>query len=182
MEKLLRSLTIAVLVLGLSLAVFSLTQAEQSGTVTIKVTIAPSISVSLSEDAVSLGSLAAGATAVSTTPITITNNGSGINQTYSLSLTNPSGWTASQVSAGVEEFALNAAFSDSATTITWDTAEHALSTAPVSATSAKFAGNQTGINVPYNATRKLWFQFKAPTATTVNTEQSIVVTITAEAS
>lgn len=182
MGKLLRGLTIVVLALGLCLAAFSLTAADQTGTVTIKVTIAPSISISLSENAVSLGSLAAGGAALSTTPITVKNNGSGINETYSLSLTNPAGWTASQSVAGAEEFVLNAAFSDSSTGIAWDTAEHALSTAPVSATSTKFAGDQTGRNVPYNAARKLWFQFKAPTATTVNSEQSIVVTITAEAS
>jgi hypothetical protein len=76
---------------------------------------------------------------------------------------------------------LDAAFSDSASGISWNETNHALSTSSVTASAAKFAGDQTGVSVPYNEARKLWFKFAAPTATTVQTEQSIVVTVTAQA-
>lgn len=156
--------------------------AASSDSVAVKVTITPSISVSITEDSLSLGSVDAGATKISTSAVTVTNNGSGVNETYSLSLANPSGWTASQAAAGVETYVLDAAFSASVSGITWSETNHALSTTPVVSSSTKFAGDQTGTNVPYNATRKLWFQFKAPTATSVSAEQSIVVTVTAQAS
>ena len=157
-------------------------QAGGSDSVMVKVKIAPSISVSITEAELSLGTMDAGATKVATSAVTVTNDGSGINETYSLSLTNPSGWTASQSAAGVEKYVLDAAFSSSTSGITWDEAKHALSTTPTAASATKFAGDQTGAGVPYNATRKLWFQFKAPTATAVTEEQAITVTITASAS
>lgn len=157
-------------------------EAGLSDTVAVKVTVTPSISVSITEDTLALGSVAAGATKVSATAVTVTNNGSGVSEIYSLSLTNPGSWTASQTAPGVETYVLNAAFSSAVGGITWDEANHALSTTAVASSGSKFAGDQTGINVPYNATRKLWFQFKAPTATTVSTEQDIVVTVTAGAS
>lgn len=156
-------------------------EAAQSDAVAVKVTVTPSISVSITETALSLGSVSAGSTSVSTTAVTVTNDGSGVNETYSLSLSNPSGWTASQTAAGVETYVLNAAFSNLVSGITWDLIAHALSTTPVASSATKFSGDQTGVSVPYNATRKLWFQFRAPTATTVSTEQSIAVTITAQA-
>lgn len=157
-------------------------EAAQSDSLAVKVTVAPSISVSITEDTLSLGSVSAGGTKVSAAAVTVINDGSGVNETYSLSLTNPTGWTASQTAAGAEVYVLNAAFSNAVSGITWDVANHALSNSAVVCSATKFAGDQTGVSVPYNATRKLWFQFKAPTATTVGTEQSIVVTITAQAS
>ena len=157
-------------------------EAAQSDTVAIKVTITPSISVNITEDTLSFGSVAAGSTTVSSAGATVTNNGSGVNETYSLSVTDPSGWTASQTAAGAETYVLNTAFSNLASGVTWGEANHALSTSPVVSTATKFAGDQTGVSVPYNAARKLWFQFKAPAATAVTQEQSIVVTVTAQAS
>lgn len=156
--------------------------AAQSDAVLVKVTIAHSLSVNITEDNLSLGSVATGATAVSTTPVIVTNNGTGISESYSLSLTNPAGWTASQTNAGAETYVLNAGFSNAVSGISWDNADHALSTTSQAATDVKFAGDQTGSQVPYNAVRKLWFQFKAPTVTTVNAEQNIIITITAQAS
>ena len=171
------------LMAGLSFLVVSSTlEAAQSDTLAVKVTIAPSISVNITEDTLSFGSVAAGSTTVSSAGATVTNNGSGVNETYSLSVTDPSGWTASQTAAGAETYVLNTAFSNLASGVTWGEANHALSTSPVVSTATKFAGDQTGVAVPYNAARKLWFQFKAPTATNVGTEQSIVITVTAQAS
>lgn len=156
-------------------------EAAQSDAVAVKVTIAPSISVSVTEDTLTLGSVATGGTKVSAAAVTVTNDGSGVNETYSLSLANPAGWTASQTALGVETYVLNTAFSNAVSGITWDVSNHALSTTPIVCSASKFAGDQTGVSVPYNGIRKLWFQFKAPTVTTVGTEQSIVVTVTAQA-
>lgn len=163
-------------------SVISKTEAAQSDSITVRVTVSPSISISISEDALLLGSVAAGSATVSASAITVTNNGSGVNETYSLSLVNPSGWTASQTTNGQETYVLNAAFDADGAGITWDEDKHALSTTATACSASKFAGDQTAVAVPYNATRKLWFQFKAPTATAVNTEQGMVVTVTAGAS
>jgi hypothetical protein len=170
-----------VCVLSLALGA-SVALAAQSDSVTLKVRVTPAISVNITETELLLGDLAAGGIKTSATGVTVTNNGSGVNETYSVSLTNPSAWTADQTAAGVEKFVLNAAFDADGGGIVWDNAKHALSTTPVASTATKFAGDQTGISVPYNETRKLWFQFKAPTATTSGAEQSIVVTVTAQAS
>lgn len=160
----------------------TLAYAAQSDTVAVKVTIAPTLSVSITEDTLSFGSVATSSATISGSGVTVLNNGSGINETYSLSLTNPSGWTASQTAVGVNTYVLNAAFSSSTAGITWSEANQALSATAVASSSTKFAGDQTGVTVPYNATRKLWFQFKAPTSSSVSTEQTIVVTVTAQAS
>lgn len=156
--------------------------AGSTDSLTVKVTVTPSISVSITETELQLGSVPAGGTKFSATGATVTNDGSGINETYSLSLINPPGWTASPTAPGVETYVLNGVFDADGTGITWDNTNHALSTTPVPCSATKFAGDQTGVNVPYNAQRKLWFQFKSPTATTIGTEQSIGVTITAQAS
>ena len=175
-----RSLLI-LLMLALSLLPVSLAKAASTDTVAVKVTIASTLSVNITETEYQFGTLNAGSTTVSATGATVTNNGSGVNETYSLSLTNPSGWTASQTAAGSNTYVLNAALSNLVTGITWSAANHALSTTPVVCSATKFAGDQTGVSVPYNATRKLWFQFLAPTTSTVATEQAITVTVTAQA-
>jgi hypothetical protein len=76
---------------------------------------------------------------------------------------------------------MNAAFDADGAGITWSAANHALSTAPTSCSATKFAGDQTGLSVPYNSARKLWLQFKAPTSSTLTTQQTITLTITAVA-
>jgi hypothetical protein len=171
-----------IVIVSLALCIFASTASygAQSDSLTVKVTVTPSLSVSIAETELALGQVAAGGTSLSTTGVTVTNDGSGINETYALSLTNPAGWTASQTAAANETYVLNAAFDADGSAITWDNANQALSTTAVACSATKFAGDQTGVNVPYNATRKLWFQFKAPTATTVGTEQGIAVTITAQ--
>jgi hypothetical protein len=153
--------------------------------VAVKVTITPSNSVSITETEIILpGPISAGGTVVSGAGVTVTNDGSGIAETYSLSLANPAGWTASQTAPGSETYVLNAAFSSVVAGITWNVTNQALSTSAVASTAIKFAGDQTGVSVPYGApgVRKLWFQFKAPTATSINTQQAIAVMVTAQAS
>ncbi len=180
-KKYLRVLMILLLV-TLMCPIMSKAYAASSDTVAIKVTVTPALSVSITENTLALGSVVAGSATVSAAALTVTNDGSGVNETYSLSVANPSGWTASQTAAGSETYVLNAAFSNLVTGITWGEANDALSTAPVVSTTTRFAGDQTGAAVPRSAVRKLWFQFKAPTATTVSAEQSIVLTVTAQAS
>lgn len=178
-KKFLR-LVIVLLVSMLTCYAASNLEAAQSDSLSVKVTVTPALSVNITETALALGSVATGSITASTSAVTVTNDGSGVNETYSLSLTNPLGWTASQTAAGVETYVLNALFDADGTGISWSETNHALSTTPVACSTTKFAGDQTGISVLYNAVRKLWFQFKAPTATNVNTEQSISVTITAQ--
>lgn len=182
MDKRLSRLIPVLLVVIFTCLAVSKIEAAQSDSVAVKVTITPSISVSVTETELLLGSLAAGATKVSTSAVTVTNDGSGVNETYSVNLADPSGWTASQTAAGVETYVLDAAFDADGTGITWSETNHALSTTPAASSATKFAGDQTGLSVPYNAARKLWFQFKAPTATSVSAEQNIAVTVTAQAS
>ncbi|MBU0479256.1 hypothetical protein KKC91_11915 [bacterium] len=156
-------------------------QAAESDVVTVRVSILASLSVDITETEVDLGSVSAGSTTVSSFGVTVTNTGSGIDETYSLSLVDPSGWSASQSAAGVDTYVLNASF-DSDGVLTWDVTDHALSTTPVVCTGSVFAGDQTGVSVPQGGVRSLWFQFLAPTATSVSEEQGIMVTITAQVS
>ncbi|MCM8781752.1 MAG: hypothetical protein NC828_01695 [Candidatus Omnitrophica bacterium] len=178
MKKLLTVITL-IMTFGIAASAYA---AQLDTLLTIKVKVKPSISVDIAETELSLGDVTAGGFRTSMGSVTVTNNGSGINETYSLSLANPSRWTAVQDTTGVEKYILNAAFDADGNGIAWDNAKHALSTDVVSCSVVKFAGDQTGVAVPYNEVRKLWFQFKAPTATSVTTEQSITVTVTAQAS
>lgn len=156
--------------------------AASSDTLAITVTVSSTLGVSISESTIDFGSVGIGTTTQSTSGVTITNTGSGINETYELSLTNPSGWIASQTVADTDIYVLNAAFDGDGTGITWAEASHALSTTPMSSSLTKFAGDQNGLNVPYNETRELWFQFKSPTQSSVATQQTITLTVTAVAS
>jgi hypothetical protein len=154
--------------------------AAGSDSVTVKVKILSSLSVDITESALDLGSVNVGSTTVSGSGVTVTNTGSGVAETYSLSLSNPSGWTAGQA-AGANAYVLNAAFDADGSAISWSAANDALTTTATTASATKFASDQTGLSVPQGAVRKLWFQFLAPTATDITTGQDITVTITAAA-
>lgn len=182
-----KKLLVIIFVIGLFAFVTYAAEAAQTDSLTLKVRVTPSISVSITETELVLGDVAAGGIKVSTAGVTVTNDGSGANETYSLSLTNPAsptplGWTAVQDTPDVEKYILNAAFDADGTNVDWDNAKHALSTAPTPCSATKFAGDQNGLAVPYNSPRLLWFQFQAPTATNITLEQGIVVTVTAQAS
>jgi hypothetical protein len=110
--------------------------------------------------------------------ITVRNDGN-VNATYSLNLVDPQGWTALQAQQGAETYILNAAF-DTDGSLEWQEAIHALSVEPVMSNSTRFAGDQAGTNVEPSGERTLWFQFKAPTQTSVDSEQSIQVIVSAE--
>lgn len=178
---------IGLVVLVVSMALLSLAapKAEADNPVNFNVTVnvVHTLSVSYdSDDVTAYASLDAniGGAAVETTGgITITNNGSGVAETYSLNLTEPSGWTSSTTVAGADIYVLNAAFDSDGTGISWLAANHALTTSSVASDATKFAGDQTGLSVPYNATRELWFQLTPPTSTTQTGTKSIQITITA---
>lgn len=176
------ALIVGILFLLTFFTFISRSNATDSASVTITVTILSSVSISINQSTLDLGPVGVNTTTVSTSGIVVTNDGSGINETYSLNLTNPSGWAASQTAPGSETYVLNAAFASASSAISWSEANHALSTTAAICTDVKFAGDQTGISVPYNATRPLWFQFKSPTSTAVTSAQSITVTITAQVS
>lgn len=178
-KHLIRSAAIVVVAVALCMGSYD-AFAAQTDTVAVRVTVTPVLSVNITETSLALGSVASGSTTVSTSGITVTNDGSGVNETYSLSVANPAAWTVSQTAPGTEIYVLNAAFSNLVSGVTWNEANHALSTTAVASSSTKFAGDQTGVSVPKNATRKLWFQFKAPTATAATTEQTITLTVTAQ--
>lgn len=153
--------------------------AASSDSITLTVTI-QHLAVEISEESYDFGVVLLGSTTLSSTGITVTNTGN-VNETYSLNLTNPPGWTASQTGPGEEIYVLDAAFATSPGAITWSHTNHALSETSTICTSTKFAGDQTGVNVPPGETRTLWFRFLAPTSTTVTNQQSVQVTITAQA-
>ncbi len=133
---------------------------------------------------IAFGTVVAPSTTVSATASTVINTGDQT-QTYSLSLTNPGGWTAVQAAPGVGEYCLSAMFSTAQPAAgSFSYADHALATgAPGPACTATKFGNGTvgecGLSVPTPETRSLWFKFEAPASTTVSGEQTITVTVTA---
>ena len=153
--------------------------AGNPATISVTVTI-QNLSVSAT-GAIAFGTVVSGSETVSGSPSTVTNDGNVV-ETYSLSLTNPSGWTAVQAAPASEQYALLAEFNAAApAAASFSYGNHALSTASVASTASTFAGDQNGASVAVSATRSLWFRFNAPTTTAVTTTQSITVTITAAA-
>ena len=154
-------------------------QAANPATINVTVTI-QNLSVSASGP-IAFGTVVAGSVTVSTDSSNVVNDGN-VTETYSLMLTNPGGWTAVQAAPAAEQYCLSAQFNSSQpTAISFTYVNHALSTTSTACSAIKFAGDQTGLSVPVSGARYLWFKFEAPTSTTVTTEQTIVVTITAAA-
>ena len=154
--------------------------AANPATISVTVTI-QNLSVSATGP-IAFGTVIAGSQTVSGAASTVTNDGN-VTETYSLNLTNPSTWTAVQAApSAAEEYALSALFNAAAPIGTdFGYVNHALSTTSVASSVTKFAGTQSGLSVPSTATRSLWFRFNAPTSTTVTTQQTITVTVTAAA-
>jgi len=153
--------------------------AANPATITVTVTI-QNLSVSATGP-IAFGTVTAGSETVSGSASTVTNDGN-ITETYSLSLTNPAGWTAVQAAPASEEYALSARFNTVAPAgASFTYADHALSTVSTASSATKFAGDQTGLSVSASGVRSLWFRFNAPTSTVVIAQQSITVTVTAAA-
>lgn len=151
--------------------------ANPAPTINVTVTI-QNVSVTASGP-IAFGVVLAGSTTVSSSHSDVVNDGN-VTETYSLKLTNPGGWTAKQAAPGVAEYCLSAQFnSDDAGTFSY--LDHALTTTDSTCSASKFAGDETGLSVVKTGARSLWFKFQAPSSTTVWTEQTITVTITATA-
>lgn len=154
-------------------------QAANPATIDVTVTV-QSLSVSATGP-IAFGTVNSGSVTVNSTASTVTNDGN-VTETYSLNLTDPS-WTAVQAAPAAEEYCLSAQFnSTEPTAVSFTYTDHALSTTSTACSATKFAGDQTGLSVPATETRSLWFKFEAPSSTTVTSEQTIVVTVTAAAS
>ena len=171
-----RVLTAVAFLTLVSVPAFAANPATISVTVTIQ-----NLSVSTSGP-IAFGTVVAGSQTVSGGASTVTNDGN-VTETYSLSLTNPSTWTAVQAApSSAEEYALSAQFNGTAPTAgSFSYSNHALSITPATSSASKFAGDQTGLSVTSGGVRSLWFRFNAPTSTSVTTQQNITVTITAQA-
>lgn len=154
--------------------------AANPATISVTVTI-QNLSVSASGP-IAFGTVVAGSQTVSTSGSTVTNDGN-VTETYSISITNPAGWTAVQAApSAAEEYALLAQFNAAApTAVSFSYANHALSTTSTASSGTQFAGDQTGLSVATSGTRSLWFRFNAPTSTAVTSQQTITVTVTAAA-
>lgn len=127
---------------------------------------------------VDLGLVLAGTTA-SGGPITVTNIG-GVPITLNVGLTNPPGWEAGLNNEKQNQYVLMAACGTSLDSINWNISNHALSTTPQTCSMIKFAGDQTGMNVGLDDTRKLWIRFIAPSVVSFGTEsQKIYINVTA---
>ena len=153
--------------------------AANPATINVTVTI-QNLSVSATGP-IAFGTVAAASVTVSTDSSHVVNDGN-VTETYWLMLTNPGGWTAVQAAPASEQYCLSAKFNSSRPTSgSFTYADHALSTTSTACSASKFAGDQTGLSVAVSGARYLWFKFEAPTSTTVTTQQTIVVTITAAA-
>ncbi|MDP3791306.1 MAG: hypothetical protein Q8R38_04605 [Candidatus Omnitrophota bacterium] len=152
--------------------------AGNSATINVTVSIAAQASISVTGGPVDFGTMNIGAASVSTTPIVVKNNGSGGNETYSISLIDPSGWTSVITTPSTEQYRLSCAF-DADGNLTWNPTNHALATSTQVSTSTKFAGDETGLHVPYNAERSLYFKIETPSSTSSTTGKIMQVVVVA---
>lgn len=175
LQRFLLSGAIAVAFLALS----TTAQAAPSATINVTVTI-QNVSVTATGP-IAFGVVTAASQTVSSVASTVTNDGN-VTETYSLNITDPAGWTAVSAAPGAEEYALLGIF-NSVQPVAGDFtyADHAMTTLPVSCSATEFAGDQTGLSLAPLTVTSLWLRFDAPTSTTVTTQQTIVVTITAAA-
>ena len=117
------------------------------------------------------------------TSITVQNTGN-LNEDFILSCSNSGDWnvTASTPTAN-NEFRLMALInSTEPTSSDYDVNIDTMTTIAQSASATRYAGDTTGNNVPSGETRGVWISFCAPTGAPVGTEQSITITIDAQAS
>jgi hypothetical protein len=168
----------ATLCLLAMLSYSSVVYAANPATINVTVTI-QNLSVTASGP-IAFGVVAVSSTTVSSDSSHVVNDGN-VTETYDLKLTNPGGWTATDGAPGSETYRLSAQFNSAEPTAVSFGADHDLTTSDQTCSATIFAGDQTGLSVATSGARYLWFKFEAPSGTTVTTEQTIVVTITASA-
>lgn len=115
--------------------------------------------------------------------ITVQNTGN-VNEDFILSCSDSNDWTVTSSTPTTNtEFRLMGLFnSTEPASGDYDVDTDILITAAQTASSTRYAGDQTGDNVPQAETRSLWISFCAPTGAPTGTEQSITITIDAQAS
>ncbi len=147
------------------------------------------LSISLVSSSYDFGTVLKNSTNVATSSITVTNDGN-VAERYSLNLTAPTGWTAvTDTAPGVEQFRMCGNFQTATVQashfVIAVSSSDAIGIAQRVCSNADFAKDNEGEAVKgYSVTatqeRYLWFRFEAPTSTTLMTQQTITVTITAE--
>lgn len=166
-------------VMGALVAAACCNRAEAAATenMTVLASVSSVLSVALLGAPTNFTSVGAGSTVAADSAIVATNDGSGVTETYQLSIVNPANWTSSGTPAS-EVFSMYGQFNSTVPTA-FTAANHLLTTTPVLSTAVKFAGNQNALNVAHAATRDLWLRFDAPTLTAFTAVQSITVVVTA---
>jgi hypothetical protein len=166
--------------------IMSLAYGGSTDSMNIKVTLVSNIEVNIEETEYNFGTLASKVTSVSGTAATVRNTSADNREDWALKLsTTTVAWTLITTGTpAAEEFMLMAQFGTSAPS-TWTSANHALSTSNQNCSLTQYFGNNTygecGLDVIPNATRKLWFRITMPYSSSVITEQTIPVTVTATA-
>jgi hypothetical protein len=169
------------LLTGVLILLFMTPRAQAANPATINVTVTIQYLSLTASGPIAFGTVSSSSATVAADSSHVVNDGN-VTETYSLNLSNPAGWTAVQAAPGAEEYCLSAMFNSSLPlTGDFNYADHAISTSSTASSGTKFAGDQTGLSIPTSGVRYLWLKFEAPTATTVPTQQTVVVTITAAA-
>lgn len=116
------------------------------------------------------------------TSITVQNTGN-VNADFILSCSNSNDWTVTNSTPTTStEFRLMGLFnSTQPTSGDYDVSTDTLITTAQTASPTRYTGDRTGDSVPQDETRGLWISFCAPTGTPAGTEQSITITIDAQA-
>ena len=166
------------LIMAISAPAFAASTANFN--VTISIAAAADITV-VTGGPIDFGVKSTNSSAISTSAIVVKNTGSGSAQTYSLNLTDPLIWKAVTAAPGFDQYRLSAAFDGVGTGITWGV-NNALTGISVAASATQFAGNQTGVAVPYNDQRSIWFKIETPNGTSSPTQKTIAVTLSATVS
>lgn len=152
--------------------------AADTATLNVTIAIAASADITVQGGAIDFGVKGTGSSTVASAPIIVKNTGSGSNQTYSLKLIDPAGWTSVMSVPGFDQYRLSAAFDSDGAAITWGD-NCVLTTNSVAASATQFAGDQTGKSVAYNAERKLWLSIDAPLGTSSPSQKTIQVVLVA---
>jgi len=153
----------------------------------MSVTVIVGVSLSVTDEPLAFGDVNAGASGVSTSGCTVTNDGSTLND-YRLMITaKPATWTVEETAGSVDwnEFRLQGLFTSSSPPGTGDfstgddivlASGQTTATADIYAITAESASVK-GYDCTQNAVRKLWFKFDAPSGTDLITQQWITVTV-----
>ena len=182
---------------GLQSATANITQGLSQATAIHKPDVFQTLSLTIDHAVWQLLNIVAGSEQLTnaSNKIRVTNNGDG-SQTYSLSITDQGGWTASadKNGADVNTFVLSVIFAgdtDAGIDSTYfneiGNDDVVLTSSTDRASSTRFGStrlSQNGVSVPVGSVRSLWLDLKAPTkdTTTKGATHSVGVTINAEAS